>query len=142
MTADPPFGDAAVAAVFAGYPAPQRDALLALRRLIFQTAAQTAGVGTLTEALKWSQPAYLTARPKSGTTIRIDAVKGSSTRYALHVHCQSRLAAEFRELYGDELEIEGDRAVIFDAATPLPEAAVRHCIALALTYHVRRRTAA
>jgi len=67
----PAFANADVAAVFRAYPAPLRARLLALRRLIFDTAAETDGVGPLDETLKWGQPSYLTAASRSGTTIRI-----------------------------------------------------------------------
>jgi hypothetical protein len=66
--------DPAVAAVFGAYPKPLKAKLLALRRLIFETAAATKGVGTLQETLKWGQPSYLTTETKSGSTIRIDRV--------------------------------------------------------------------
>ena len=60
-----------VAAVFATYPKPMRSKLMALRQLIYETAAATDGVGAITETLKWGEPAYLTAATKSGTTVRI-----------------------------------------------------------------------
>jgi hypothetical protein len=49
--------------------------------------------------LKWGQPAYLTGKPKTGSTIRIDAFGGRDERYAMFFHCQSRLAESFRVLY-------------------------------------------
>jgi hypothetical protein len=81
------FSDPAVDAVFAAYPKPLRTKLLALRRLIFDTAAATKGVGALQETLKWGQPSYLTPQTKSGSTIRIDRVK-SGNQVALYFHCQ------------------------------------------------------
>ncbi|MGB6634840.1 MAG: DUF1801 domain-containing protein, partial [Bradyrhizobium sp.] len=51
--------DAAVEAVFKAYPQPAKAKLLALRRLIFDTAKATRGVGRIEEALKWGQPSYL-----------------------------------------------------------------------------------
>ncbi len=48
----PPFTDPDVERVFAGFPGAERAGLLALRRLIFQIAARTAGVGALQEMLK------------------------------------------------------------------------------------------
>src|SRR4051812_46514895 len=69
------FADLAVAAVFNAYPKPLQAKLLALRRLILDTANATKGVGALEETLKWGQPSYLTAATKSGSTIRIDQVK-------------------------------------------------------------------
>jgi hypothetical protein len=80
--------DPAVDAVFGAYPKPLKARLLALRRLILDTAAATKGVGELQETLKWGQPSYLTAATKSGSTIRIDRLKASANQYALYFHCR------------------------------------------------------
>jgi hypothetical protein len=125
-------------AVFSAYPRQVRVKLLALRQLIFDTAKTTSGVGALEEALKWGQPSYLTTESKSGSTIRIDQVKAKAGQYAVYFHCQTDLVATFRELY-PELRYSGNRAVLLDAGEKLPEAALRHCVALALTYHARKR---
>ncbi len=130
--------DPAVDAQFAGYPKPVKAKLLALRKLIFDTAKATKGVGALEEALKWGQPSYLTPESKSGSTIRIDQVKASPGRYAAYFHCQTDLVETFRELY-PKLSFSGNRAILLDADKKLPEAELRHCIALALTYHLRKR---
>lgn len=82
---------------------------------------------------------YLTAATKSGSTIRIDQVKASVNQYAVYFHCQTDLVATFRELYPKELTYSGNRAVIFNADDDIPEAALRHCLGLALTYHLRKR---
>src|SRR6185436_187895 len=79
----------AVAAVFEIYPPRLREALLALRGLILAVASE-AGVEVV-ETLKWGQPSYLPARPRVGTTVRIDALKGSADGYAMYVHCQTTL---------------------------------------------------
>jgi len=130
--------DAAVAAVFDAYPTRLKAKLLALRRLILETAASTPGVGTLEETLKWGQPSYLTSESRSGSTIRIDRVKpdgDGAERYALYVHCQTTLVSTFRQLYRDQLTFGGNRSILLDADRPIPKAALKHCIALALTYH-------
>jgi hypothetical protein len=114
--------------------------LLALRRLIFDTADTTEGVGALEETLKWGQPSYLTTESKSGSTIRIDQVKAEAGRYAVYFHCQTDLVETFRELYPD-LRYDGNRSILLDAGEKLPEKALRHCVALALTYHARKRKA-
>jgi hypothetical protein len=128
----------AVPAVFEAYAPPVRRALLRLRALILETAAATQGVGAIEETLKWGQPSYLTSETGSGTTIRIDQVKRAPGRIALYVHCQTSLIETFRRHYPQELQFEGKRAILLDAARPLPEPALRHCIALALTYHRRK----
>jgi uncharacterized protein DUF1801 len=133
------FTDPSVEAVFSAYPKDLRTKLLALRRLILQTAAVTDGVGELQETLKWGQPSYLTADTKSGSTIRIDRVKAHTSQYAMYVHCQTDLVTTFRELYPKEFTFGGNRSIIFDADDDIPEPALRHCVALALTYHLNRR---
>jgi len=129
--------DPAVAALFDAYPKPQRSRLLALRRLILDSARTTEGVGAIEEALKWGQASYLTSETKSGSTVRIDWVK-SANQVAVYFHCQTDLVETFRELY-PELNYGGNRSILLDAADALPEAALRHCVALALTYHLNKR---
>ena len=131
----------AVTAVFDAYPKPLKSRLLALRRLIFDTARTTEGVGALEEALKWGQASYLTTQTKSGSTVRIDQVKSAANQYAVYFHCQTDLVSTFRELY-PELNYDGNRSILLDAADALPEAALRHCVALALTYHLNKRKGA
>jgi Domain of unknown function (DU1801) len=133
--------DAAVTAAFDAYPKPLKSKLLALRRLILDTARTTEGVGKIEEALKWGQASYLTNETKSGSTVRIDKVKSAANQYAVYFHCQTDLVATFRELY-PELNYGGNRSIILEAAKDLPEAALRHCVALALTYHLNKRKAA
>src|SRR3982750_102276 len=79
----------AVEAAFEAYPRPVKAKLLALRRLILDTAKATRGVGALEETLKWGQPSYLTPATKSGSTIRIDQVKPEPGQYAVYFHCQT-----------------------------------------------------
>ena len=125
-------------AVFAAYPPALRKKLKLLRRLILETAKKTAGVGPLEETLKWGQPSYLPVQSGSGTTVRIDQVKGQARRYAMYFHCQTDLVATFREIYPDELTYQGNRSILFNLDDTIDEAALSHCIALALTYHQRK----
>jgi hypothetical protein len=133
------FSEPAVDAVFRAYPAPIKARLLALRRLIFNTAKTTKGVGRLEETLKWGQPSYLTAETKSGSTIRIDQVKSTANQYAVYFHCQTDLVETFRELYPEEFNFGGNRSILLNAGDKIPEPALRHCLALALTYHLHKR---
>jgi len=133
------FADPAVQAAFDAYPKPLRPKLLALRRLILDTAMNTEGVGAIEETLKWGQPSYLTPETKSGSTIRIDAIKANTGQYAVYFHCQTNLVETFRELYPSEFSYGGNRCIILNAADDVPEPALRHCVALALTYHLKKR---
>jgi len=130
--------DQDVAATFKAYPAAVRAKLMKLRQLILDTAAKTEGVGKLDETLKWRQPSYLPAQSKSGTTIRIDQVK-AEPRYALYFHCQTDLVDNFRRLYPD-MKCVGNRSIEFALDDKVPDKALGHCVALALTYHQRKKS--
>lgn len=122
-----------VAAAFDAFPGDVRAKLLEIRTLIFAVADETSRVGALTECLKWGQPAYLTEETKFGTTIRLGADKASG-RPALYVHCQTSLVDQYRGLFPDSFGFDGNRALLMEGDS-LPEAELRHCIKLALTYH-------
>jgi hypothetical protein len=130
------FRNPGVARVFAAYPAGVRKKLMSVRQLIFDVAARTTGVGELEETLKWGQPSYLTMQTGSGSTIRIDQVRQPQGGFAVYFHCRTTLVDTFREMFDDELEFQGNRAIVFGDSDRIPKAALRHCIELALTYHL------
>ncbi len=132
------FSSSDVQSVFKAYPPALRTKLMALRELVFDTAAATDGVGLLTETLKWGQPSYLTEETGSGTTVRIDSLKAADG-YAVYFHCQSGLLGQFRELYPETFRYEGKRAIVFAAGDRVPARELRHCLALAFTHHSRKK---
>ena len=125
--------------MFESYPAAIRPKLLALRQLIFETAARTEGVGPLTETLKWKEPAYLTATSRSGSTVRIGWKRSAPDRYAIYFHCGTTLIDSFRTLFPEEFLFEGNRAIMFKMSDPVPEGPLATCIAMALTYHRNKK---
>ena len=135
------FGNAAVAQAFAACPASVRGQLLALRALIFETAAATPGVGPLEETLRWGEPAYVTAQSRSGSTVRIGWKKARPSQVAMYFHCRTSLVETFRTLFPGEFRFEGNRAIVFEATDPVPRDALAVCVGAALTYH-RRNAAA
>ena len=130
--------NAHVAAVFRSYPRGVAAKLRALRRLILEVAAVTEGVGEVQESLRWGQPSYLTARPRSGSTIRIDRVKSRPGRYAMYFHCRTTLVETFKRRYPGTFRYEGNRPILFEADEKVPVGVLSRCIALALTYHRSR----
>ncbi|MDA4843774.1 DUF1801 domain-containing protein [Hoeflea sp. E7-10] len=114
--------------------------MLALRELVFDAARQTPGVGTVEETLKWGEPSYLTHHPKSGSTIRMDWKPDRPDHCSIFFHCQTNLIATCSELYPDQFEFEGNRRMSFVAKDPPQSDVIRHCLALALTYHQRKKT--
>lgn len=131
-----------VASAYASYPKPFAKTLSALRRLVFAGAADAekhgANLGGLQEVLRWGMPSYLPTRARTGTTVRLGVEKKTPEHCGLYVPCSTTLIAEFRSLYGDELLCDGNRALLFSPNAKLPQKELRHCIELALTYHLPR----
>lgn len=135
MNVSPPFASVDVEAAFGSMPLEAREGLLALRGLIFEVAADTPGVGTLEETLKWGQPAYLTPETRSGSTIRLGVPKEGG--FALYAHCQTTIISDFRNTFPDDFDFEGNRAVHFRPGQELPLDQLALLVADALTYHVK-----
>jgi hypothetical protein len=112
-----------------------------LRALVLNTAKDFEGVGHVSEELRWNQFSFLTLQSGSGSTIRIDGMRKDTSKAAIYFHCQSGLVEQFKEHYGNLLKFDGKRAIILDVQMDFPEAAIRHCILLALTHHLRKVTA-
>jgi hypothetical protein len=132
-----PFQDPAVATKFDGYPPAARRKLLALRELVFRTAAATPGVGAIEETLKWGEPAYVTPS-KAGSTVRIDWKAKDPGHYAMYFNCQTGLVETFRSLFPQDFKFEGNRALLFAIDDRVPTDALSWCVAASLTYHLKR----
>ncbi|MBI1870639.1 MAG: DUF1801 domain-containing protein [Chlamydiae bacterium] len=133
--------NASVAAVFKTYPKDIAEKLMFLRQLIFDVASKTEGVGELEETLKWGEPSYVTAKSKSGSTVRIDSVQSKQEQYAIYFHCQTTLIETFRKMYPDQFKYGGNRSILFHVKDEIPVKELSHCISLALTYHLDKRRA-
>jgi hypothetical protein len=127
-----PFASRTVSDAFVNCPPHLRIRLLELRELVFATAADMRGVGTVDETLKWNEPAYR-ARDGRGTTVRIGWSKAGDA-CALHFHCKTTLVDTFRTLFGNELRFAGNRSIMLDNAANLPRKTLAICIAAALSY--------
>gem|GEM_PF-952149 len=134
-----PFDNDQIRAVFDAFPKPLQGKLLQLRRWIYEVARSTEGCGQIIETLKWGQPSYLTVHPKSGSTVRIDQIRAGDGCYAMYCHCQTTLIDTYRRLYGGLFEFEGNRGIIFRAKKKIAVKPLKHCIALALTYHAHKQ---
>jgi len=123
--------------VFETYESATQTALLNLRTLIFEVADTETRIGPLIETLKWGQISYLPRKPKTGTTVRLAQSKSHPATVSVLVPCGTSLVDQWRQHYGDTLTLIGKRELIIPLQAPAPEAAIRHCIALALTYHLK-----
>ncbi len=128
-----------VAAVFASNPPKICTKLLALRRLIFETAALLDGVGDLEETLKWGEPSYLTPATKSGSTVRIAWKPSQPDHYAMYFKCTANLVEAFKERYPTTFTFGVTRSLLFHLDEEVPVHELQRCIALALTYHRNKK---
>lgn len=126
----------AVKQKFDSYPDHIKPKMERLRNLIYEVAKATEGVGELEETLKWGEPAYLTSTTKSGTTIRIDWKPASPDQIGMYVSCNTTLINAFRARFGNDLDFEGNRAVVFPVEEPIPSKQLMICIQMALRYHL------
>ncbi len=108
-----------------------------LRALIAETARETPGVGGIAESLKWGEPSFAPARPRIGSSVRLQ--ERANGDVALMFICHTGLVDRFRERYGDTLTLEDNRAIVVSPQNDLPADALKHCIAMALTYHLAKR---
>ncbi|WP_227714458.1 DUF1801 domain-containing protein [Marinobacter sp. 1-4A] len=111
---------------FATYPIEAQRQLENVRGLILAVAAEN-GLGTVEEGLKWGEASYLV---KGGSAIRMDWKPKDPDVIKVYFHCQTILIETFKEIYPDEFEYEGKRAIDIPlgASTgdgPLPDALVR-----------------
>jgi hypothetical protein len=133
------FRDRKVRQVFETYDKPVRERLLELREMIIDEAGSHPEIGELLETLKWGQPSYLPVKPRIGTTIRIGSHPAKAGKVGLYFNCNSSLADDYQQLYPGIFEYEGRRAILIGLDGPVREQALRHCIALALTYHLNKK---
>jgi len=124
--------DPEVDKVFDNYPKIMRSKMMRLRKFILEVAASTDGIEQLEETLKLGEPSYLT---KKGSMIRMDWKTKQPDQYAMYFKCTSWLVPVFMKMYGDILNFEGNRAIIFSIKDKIPSKVIKQCIKRALTYH-------
>lgn len=133
------FRDRKVQQVFENQDISVRKRLLELREMILDEAARHPEIGELLETLKWGQPSYLPVKPRIGTTIRIGRHSTDARRVGFYFNCNSSLADDYKQLYPGVFEYEGRRAILIGLKGTIRERELRHCIALALTYHLNKK---
>lgn len=127
----PKFESIDVLNTFDCYPDAISEKLLFLHQLVFEAASEN-GIDDLEETLKWGEPSYLT---KKGSTVRIAWRKSFPNEYGVFFHCKTTLVDTFKEVYPEQFRFEGNRAILFDIDDAVPVDALKHCIALSLSYH-------
>lgn len=120
-----------IQAKFSSYPFAAQKQLEEVRRLIFAVAEENA-LGAVEESLKWGEASYLV---KSGSAIRIDWKPKDPDVIKVYFHCQTSLIETFREIYRQEFDYEGKRAIVLPLTASVFGAPLKHCLQMALKYH-------
>jgi len=121
-----------VANVIKDYPPKAKSVFGNVRKIVVKAAKATSGLENTEETLKWGEPSYLA---EGGSTVRMNWAEKQPDQFSLYFNCNSILVETFRELYRDEFIFDGNRAVSFKLDEPVPEAALEHCISMAMQYH-------
>jgi hypothetical protein len=111
--------------------------LLTLRKLIFDTAKEIPEVVEVEESLKWGEPSYAPTKPKIGSPIRLNRIKNKD-QYAMFFNCNTNLVPTFKQMFPDTFKYGDNRSIIFNLNDKIPKKELRHCISLALTYHLNK----
>lgn len=124
------------------YPEEVQKRLYFLRQLILDVAARTEGVGEIEETLKWGEPSFVTSQTKSGSTIRMDWKAATPDHYYLFFNCKTTLIDDFKQIYANTFKYEDNRSLVLDVKSEPATDALADCIAMALTYHQRKKAQA
>ncbi|MCP4131983.1 MAG: DUF1801 domain-containing protein [bacterium] len=127
-----------VSNLFAAYSEEVRNKLLAMREMIFDVAKEHDEIGEIVETVKWNVPSYLTVKPKSGITIRLDPVLRTTEKVGIYVHCQSFFIEGCKTIFGDFFEYDGKRGILINLNETVSEEELRRVFYLALTYHLKK----
>ena len=116
---------------FESYPKDARRQLECVRKLILKIAAENE-LGDVEETLKWGEASFYV---KGGSAVRLDWKPKNPSVIKVFFHCQTRLVETFKEIYRNEFEYEGKRAIVIPLHANIEQVSLGHCIGLALKYH-------
>ena len=122
--------------LFSKYSQHQARQLQSLRELIHETALAIPQIDRVEECLKWGQPSFVAKPDKIGSTVRIDAREDG---VSIYFTCSTNLVDGFREIYPDTFNFVGNREIHFRSEDQFPRQELGHCIAMALTHHLRKK---
>ena len=124
-----------VSAVFNSFEPAQRHTLLQVRELIFEVAREDTRIGEVEETLRWGEPAYITTKKKTGSTIRL-AIEKESSKPAIFFNCKTTLVEEMRARFGRQFCYSKNRAILLSDLGDTDKAALGFAIGAALSYHL------
>lgn len=106
-----------------------------LKALIFDAAASHEKIGPLEESVKWGQASFTPKKKNVGSSVRLDLL--GDQEVGMYFICTTHLVNKFQEIYPDKFDYRDGRALVFASAKTYDREALKHCIALALTYKLK-----
>ena len=108
---------------FSTYPGDAKVLAYRLRDLLYEVASSE-GIDHIEESLKWGEPCF---KAKDGSPIRMDWKARSPENFYIFFICSTKLIDTFKEIYGEHLEFEGNRAIVLKISDELPMILLKHC---------------
>lgn len=130
---------AEVEAVLVAYPEEMRAMLLGLRALIYEVSETLGATYAIEETLKWGEPSYLTCKPRTGSTIRLDWKAEHPQHCSVFFKCTADLVPAFRQRFSETFTFGGKRSINFAPDDAIPIDSLKQCLALALSYHHNKK---
>lgn len=124
----------AVLIVASNWPKPAQCHFDKLRTSVHD-AAKAARIVTLTETLKWSEPARLPKISGIVSTLRTSWSAKRPDALGVSLNFNSTLPESMRSLYPATFVLDGKRSIYLPLNAPLPADALHRCAHLTLTYH-------
>lgn len=132
-----PFTNPQIKLFFNSFSPSIKKKLLLIRALIYDTAKGIDSVGEITESLKWNEPSYAPVKAKIGSPIRLNKIKDKD-QFGVYFNCQTTLVSTFKMIYPKTFNYGGNRSIIFNTNEIIPIEELKHCISMALTYHISK----
>ena len=73
-------------------------------------------------------------------TMRTNWKRADPVHHAVYFHFQTKLVETSRVMFPDDVEFEGNRALVFSLSDGVPQDALRTCIAAAVTYRLQKNS--
>lgn len=117
--------------LFAQYPKAAQAHINTLKNLIF-TVAKENQLGKVTKSIKWGEASFCC---KGGTPIRLAWKDNHPESISVYFNCQTSIAKVVRIIFGERLEVIGNREIRLTLKQKLPKEEIKFCVDLALRYH-------
>ena len=112
------------------YPEEAQMFIRTIREMVLQIA-ENLGVEEVLETKRWGELSFIA---KGGSTIRVNWNPATPAKCYIFFICTTKLVSTFQMIFGEELDVMGNRAIGLDMKSPLPKEILHTCLSMALQY--------